>query len=65
MQFYWRIIEELKFLGETLIFNDPGLARQFNWWIKKNSGGVALSDTDYRSSKPSALGVLYISPSLN
>jgi len=64
MQFYWRIIEELKFLGETLIFHDPTLLRQFNWWIRKNSQGLALSETDYRS-EPFTLGAKWVRPSMN
>lgn len=47
MQFYWRIMEELRFLGETLIFNDPGLRRQFRWWLRKNSLGLEMSAVDY------------------
>ncbi len=65
MQFYWRIIEELKFLGETLIFHDPTLLRQFNWWLRKNSGGLALSETDYRSGNVTSYSAFGISPSLN
>jgi hypothetical protein len=64
MQFYWRIIEELKFLGETLIFHDPTLVRQFNWWLKKNASGLALSETDYRST-PLACTCKWVRPSLN
>ncbi len=41
MQFYWRIMEELKYLGEVLIFRDPTLLRQYDWWLRKNAGGVA------------------------
>lgn len=65
MQFYWRIIEELKFLGETVIFHDPGLIRQFDWWIRKNSGGLALSTADYRSQNRITLNPWGVSPSLN
>jgi hypothetical protein len=43
MQFYWRIIEELRYLGETVTFRDPGLARQYHWWLRKNAAGLALS----------------------
>jgi hypothetical protein len=50
MQFYWRVIEELRYLGETLIFYDPGLVRQYNWWLNKNSLGLAFSATDYTSN---------------
>jgi len=42
MQFYWRIIEELRYLGEVVIFHDPGLVRQYDWWLKKNAAGLAI-----------------------
>lgn len=47
MQFYWRILEELRYLGETLIFHDPNLARQYRWWLRKNYLGVAYSSVDH------------------
>jgi len=65
MQFYWRIIEELKFLGEIVIFHDPGLSRQFNWWLRKNAKGLALSSADYRSRNHGTFSKWGISPSLN
>ncbi len=65
MQFYWRIIEELKYLGETIIFHDPRLLRQYHWWLRKNSSGLAFSAADYRSKGASSAIGLYISPSLN
>jgi len=43
MQFYWRIIEELRYLGEIVIFHDPSLQRQYHWWLRKNATGLALS----------------------
>jgi hypothetical protein len=43
MQLYWRIIEELRYLGETVIFRDPSLKRQYHWWLRKNAAGLALS----------------------
>jgi len=43
MQFYWRIIEELRYLGEIVIFRDPGLERQYHWWLRKNAAGLAFS----------------------
>lgn len=65
MQFYWRIIEELRFLGETLIFHDPGLTRQYNWWLQKNSVGLSLSATDYTPRVAPALSSLRNLTSLN
>jgi len=43
MHFYWRVIEELKFLGETWIFRDPSLARSYRLWTEKNAEAIALS----------------------
>ncbi|MBW1780167.1 MAG: hypothetical protein JRL30_05465 [Deltaproteobacteria bacterium] len=65
MQFYWRIIEELKFLGETVIFHDPSLLRQYHWWIEKNALGLAFSQTDYTSRVDPALRDLKSLTSLN
>ncbi len=36
MHFYWKIIEELKYLGESWDPQDPGLKRNFNSWLQKN-----------------------------
>jgi len=65
MLFYWRVMEELRYLGETVIFHDPGLKRQYTWWLRKNSLGIALSETDYTSNVGSAFSHSGIDPSLN
>ena len=36
MHFYWRVIEELKTLGEQWVITDPGLKRCYDFWMKKN-----------------------------
>jgi hypothetical protein len=41
MHLYWRVIEELKLMGETWIFNDPSLQRSYQSWLKKNAGAIA------------------------
>ena len=43
MHLYWRIIEELKFLGETWMINDPNLLRCFRLWLEKKADVIALS----------------------
>ena len=43
VQFYWRIIEELRYLGEIVTFHDPSLQRQYSWWLRKNAAGLAFS----------------------
>jgi len=45
MHFYWRVIEELKFLGESVIFNDPCLAREYKRWLKKNAYSLSLLES--------------------
>ncbi len=42
MHFYWRMIEELKSIGETWVFNDPSLARNFERWLYKNADAIAM-----------------------
>ncbi|MBW1828509.1 MAG: hypothetical protein JRI74_03730 [Deltaproteobacteria bacterium] len=42
MHFYWRVIEELKLIGETWTFSDPSLARSYERWVLKNSEAIAL-----------------------
>ena len=52
MHFYWRIIEELKYLGENWIFNDPALIRCYGTWIKKNAWSISLTFQDFSSKRP-------------
>ena len=35
MHFYWRIKEELLYLGEILVFVDPCLIREYRRWVKR------------------------------
>jgi len=65
MQFYWRIIEELRYLGETIIFHDPGLLRQYHWWIKKNALALTVNETVDTASVSHALRDLKRLTSLN
>ena len=60
MHLYWRMREELKYLGETLIIHDPSLLREFNKWIQKRVLGLGLmEDTLEIGSMFSSLGSLY------
>jgi hypothetical protein len=52
MHFYWRIIEELKYLGENWIFHDPSLNRSYRAWIRKNAPAISLSFEDTPPSGP-------------
>lgn len=46
MHFYWRIIEELKFIGETWVIKDPSLRRNYEHWLNINAEAIALSTMD-------------------
>jgi hypothetical protein len=35
MHLYWRIKEELSYLGEVLVFVDPRFIREYRRWVKK------------------------------
>ena len=65
MHLYWRIIEELKYLGEVLIFHDPGISREYEIWVKKKSNVLAVSRMDDISHVSSSLKYFMIPPCLN
>ncbi len=48
MYFYWRIMEELKYLGEILVFNDPSFKREYGKWVQKNREGLAFSAVEIK-----------------
>ncbi len=35
VHFYWRIKEELLYLGEVLVFVDPCLIREYRRWVER------------------------------
>lgn len=37
MQLYWRIMEELFYLGEVINIVDPNIRREFQKWTKKHN----------------------------
>lgn len=41
---YWRIFEELKFLGENAHFIDPGLARCYREWLLRHQEALLLDN---------------------
>jgi len=43
MHFYWRVMEELKTLGEQWVITDPGLKRCYDFWMKKMQSGLEKS----------------------
>ena len=66
MHFYWRIIEELKFLGEIVVFKDPTLLRRYKFWLEEHADAITLSTTgDMITSTSVPFSYRGISPSLN
>jgi hypothetical protein len=55
MHLYWRIIEELKLLGETWTFTNPSLKRSYNKWLKAHA--QAIMETERHISKRLLRGV--------
>ncbi|MBW1998302.1 MAG: hypothetical protein JRJ29_10105 [Deltaproteobacteria bacterium] len=37
MHIYWRIMGELEELGETLVFHDPSVLREYVKWCREKS----------------------------
>ncbi len=50
MHFYWRIIEELKYLNENWVMRDPSLLRAYERWISRNARTISLQVTKERKS---------------
>ena len=46
MYSYWRINEELKYLGEALVFHDPSLRRCYEKWVRKKAEALSMLETD-------------------
>lgn len=46
MHFYWRILEELKYLGETWTLRDPSLSRCFRTWVGRHARAISWSDRE-------------------
>ena len=65
MHFYWRIIEELKFLGEIVVFKDPTLLRRYNFWLEEHADAITLSTTGDITNTSVPFSYRGISPSLN
>ncbi len=43
MFLYWRIQQDLSYLGEYIQFHDPALIRSMQTWIRKNYTGLAFA----------------------
>lgn len=44
MYLYWRVQTDLDEIGCLLILGHPNLNREFEKWIRKNAGGLAISE---------------------
>ena len=44
MYLYWRVQQDLNETGSTLMFCHPNFIREFELWVKKNAGGLAISE---------------------
>jgi hypothetical protein len=62
MYLYWRIIEELKYLGETWIIRDPSLLRRYKSWTKKHAEAIAGNNGEVKTDSSGLMtykGVLH------
>jgi hypothetical protein len=46
MHFYWRVKEELRYLGEVLIFRDPTLLREYRRWLRRNRAVLVYTTSE-------------------
>ena len=65
MHLYWRVIEELKCLGEVVYFHDPSLLREYRRWLHKNSDAISMFSGPHYFPKPLLLGSQAILCGLN
>jgi hypothetical protein len=61
MHLYWRIIEELKVLGETWTIINPNLLRCYRIWLEQHSDAIEriTEDETAKNSKPFSHGGLH------
>lgn len=53
MHLYWRIIEELKYLGEVLVFHDPSLKRSYEAWVRSKTDVLSMLEMeDEKNASP-------------
>jgi hypothetical protein len=43
MFLYWRIQQDLSYLGEYIQFHDPAMIRSMQMWIRKNYTGLSFA----------------------
>lgn len=58
MHLYWRIIEELRVLGETWTITNPNLLRCYRNWLEQHSDAIErmTADDAIKCSRPHSCG---------
>ncbi|MBW1989617.1 MAG: hypothetical protein JRI97_08730 [Deltaproteobacteria bacterium] len=44
MHLYWKVVEELKSMGEMVVFLDPGLKRCFSAWMLNHAESLQRAE---------------------
>lgn len=52
MHMYWRVIEELKYLGEIWAINDPAISRRYKLWTQRHADSINMVFMNKRDLKP-------------
>jgi|GEM_PF-1583216 len=65
MHLYWRIIEELKLLGETWTITNPNLLRCYRIWLEQHSDAIERITADEAAKNLMSFGYRGIPHSLN
>ena len=52
MHLYWRVIEELKYIGEIWKISDPSILRYYDRWLKKHSESINQNSIKNKNSNP-------------
>jgi hypothetical protein len=54
MHLYWRMIEELKYLGERWDIVDPAILRRYELWKQRHCEALETIQTGTKSAEPGA-----------
>jgi hypothetical protein len=46
MYSYWRINEELKYMGEVIVFHDPSLKRCYMEWVRRKADVLSMLEME-------------------
>ena len=44
MYLYWRVQQDLNYLGEIITFHDPRFIRSQQQWVRRNIAGISLAE---------------------